>query len=300
MIKSVTVTNHLGDSLTIKLGDSAETGFLIKNIDGLGPVKASINTTDIVTGDGSYFNSARVDERNIVFTFILNDASTIEEARLLAYKMFPVKRNINLLLETDIRNVKIEGYVESNSPDIFSKQETVQVSVICPDPFFRSTEDSLVTFDGIESLFEFPFSNEGEEDEIVLGEIEQTKLRSILYKGDEDTGIVFSLHALGEVSQIAIYNVETRQAIKIDTDLLMRLTGQKISAGDDIIINTNKGSKSVTLIRAGENYNIFNCINRDADWLTLSQGINTFAYTAKSGTENLLMEMDYYLRYGGI
>ena len=300
MIKSVTVTNHLGDSLTIKLGDSAETGFLIKNIDGLGPVKASINTTDIVTGDGSYFNSARVDERNIVFTFILTDASTIEEARLLAYKMFPVKRNINLLFETDTRNVKIEGYVESNSPDIFSKQETVQVSVICPDPFFRSTEDSSVTFDGIESLFEFPFSNEGEEDEIVLGEIEQTKLRSILYKGDEDTGIVFSLHALGEVSQIAIYNVETRQAIKIDTDLLMRLTGQKISAGDDIIINTNKGSKSVTLIRAGEHYNIFNCINRDADWLTLSQGINTFAYTAKSGTENLLMEMDYYLRYGGI
>jgi hypothetical protein len=68
MIKSVTVTNYLGESIKMELGFPEKSGFLIQNIDGLGPGKATINLTQFATSDGSLFNSAKLNERNIVFT----------------------------------------------------------------------------------------------------------------------------------------------------------------------------------------------------------------------------------------
>ena len=69
MIKSVTVTNYLGESLLLELSNPWEVGIAITKIEGLGPVKASINSTEISSGDGARFNSARISTRNIVFTF---------------------------------------------------------------------------------------------------------------------------------------------------------------------------------------------------------------------------------------
>ena len=43
MIKSVTITNHLDESIKLDLFNPEESGFIIKNIEGLGPVKANIN-----------------------------------------------------------------------------------------------------------------------------------------------------------------------------------------------------------------------------------------------------------------
>ena len=72
MIRSVIVTNYLDDSLEINLARPEETGFLITNISGLGPCKATINMTDVATNDGSIYNSAKLNYRNIVMsiTFI--------------------------------------------------------------------------------------------------------------------------------------------------------------------------------------------------------------------------------------
>ena len=66
MIKSVTVVNYLGESIKIELTKPDVSGFVIKYITGLGPVKAEINNTEISTGDGAIYNSARLNSRNIV------------------------------------------------------------------------------------------------------------------------------------------------------------------------------------------------------------------------------------------
>ena len=67
MIYSFTITNYLGDTIKLTLREPALSGFLIKSVTGLGPVKANINTTEVATNDGSKFNSARLTQRNIVF-----------------------------------------------------------------------------------------------------------------------------------------------------------------------------------------------------------------------------------------
>ena len=70
MIKSIKVTNYLGETIEISMTNPELSGFAIKEIDGLGPVKADINITDITTYDGGLFNSSRLNEREIKLTLI--------------------------------------------------------------------------------------------------------------------------------------------------------------------------------------------------------------------------------------
>ena len=57
MIHSFAITNYLGDRIKLDLREPEVSGFLIKSVTGLGPVKATVNTTEVVTNDGSMFNS---------------------------------------------------------------------------------------------------------------------------------------------------------------------------------------------------------------------------------------------------
>ena len=67
MIKSVRIVNHLNESITLELARPEKSGFAILSIEGLGPSKATINSTEVSTMDGAIFNSSRVVARNIVF-----------------------------------------------------------------------------------------------------------------------------------------------------------------------------------------------------------------------------------------
>ena len=66
MIKSITVTNYLGDSIKLVLARPEESGFVVTSVTGLGSGKANINTTEIATTDGDLFNSARLQDRKSV------------------------------------------------------------------------------------------------------------------------------------------------------------------------------------------------------------------------------------------
>lgn len=307
MIKSITVTNYLGDSIKLELGKPEQSGFLIKSISGLGPSKANVNTTEVSTNDGSLFNSARLNQRNIVFEFIFVESinrESIEDIRQKSYKYFPIKKNVDLLIETDNRIVKTTGYVESNEPNIFSSQEGAQISIICPDPYFYSAgPDGNITtvFCGIESVFEFPFSNESlTQPLIVFGSIQNKTENVITYRGDAEIGITIQIHAIGKASNITLYNTGTRESMRIDTLKLESLTGSGIVAGDDIIINTQKGDKSVTLIREGKSINILNCLDKRTDWFRLAKGDNIFAFTAESGVTNLQLRINNKVIYEGV
>lgn len=304
MIKFITITNYLGDSIKIDLARPEESGFIVRFITGLGPGKANINTTEVSTNDGSLFNSSRLPSRNIVIGLNYLWKNSIEEARYLSYKYFPIKKKLTLLIETDKRKAEIEGYVESNDPNIFSKSEGSDISIICPNPFFYSAgKDGKKTtvFHGIEQMFEFPFSNESLlECLLEIGTIQNRTEKVVIYDGDSEIGITITIHAVGEASKIAIYNTGTREIMRIDTDKLSMFTGSGIIAGDDIIISTVKGSKSITLQREGKTTNILNCLERNPDWFQLAKGDNIFAYTAESGSSNLQFKIENQIAYEGV
>ena len=304
MIYSVTVTNYVGDRIKIDLGEPNKTGFLIYNIEGLGPGKANINTTEISTSDGSKFNSARLPQRNIIISIMFSDTvyhETIEQIRHKTYKYFPLKKEVELIFETEERSVKIKGVVESNEPTIFSSKEAAQISIICPDPYFYSVSGNNVTpFYTIEPLFQFPYSNESMEKVTEFSRIHFITEGVVEYEGDTDIGVLIYIHVLGPASNITITKTETREVMKINTDKIEDITGEPLQAKDDIIINTMKGQKNIVLVREGATYNILNCLDKNTDWFTLSKGENIFGFTAEENPTNLQFRIENLIIYEGV
>lgn len=304
MIKSVTVTNYIGESIKLDLTNPEESGFLVKSITGLGAGSATINMTEVATNDGAYFNSARLSSRNIVLSLIFLWKPTIEDVRQLSYKYFPIKKKVTLLFETDNRLAEIEGYVETNEPNIFSKQEGSDISIICPNPFFYSggpDGTNVTIFSGVAPMFEFPFSNESlSQDLLEMGSINNRTSQVVLYTGDSDIGVTMVIYALGPAENITIYNTATRQSMRINTNKIEQITGSGIVAGDEITICTLKEQKSISLVREGVAYNILNCLEKNTEWLSLVKGENVFAYEADYGADNLQFRVENRTIYEGL
>lgn len=304
MIKSVTITNHLDESIKLDLFNPEESGFIIKNIDGLGPVKANINFKELATNDGAIDNSARLSSRNIVMSLQFIESPTIEETRLKSYKYFPIKRNIKILIETDNRICETIGRVEANVPTIFSNAEGCQISILCPNPYFYSAGENganQTIFYGTDPLFEFPFSNESlTEDLIEFGSIENRTEGTIYYDGDAEIGITIRIHAVGEAEGLVIYNTRTREIMRIDDDKLKNLIGSGIQAGDEITITTSRGEKGIYMLRSGVTTNILNSLEKPIKWFQLLKGDNTFAYTASAGLTNLQFRIENKVIYEGV
>lgn len=229
MLKRVVITNHLGESMEYRI-DGVEvdnpSGLIITSIDGLGPVKANINMMDLATTDGQTFNSARLSGRNIVIKALFTHATSIEEARLLSYKYFPIKKKIKFHIETDNRIGETEGYVESNEPDIFSEESGCQISILCENPYFDGGKIGY-TFGDTIPLFKFAFGNESLDKKLIKlsEETEVTDERRIIYDGDADTGVEIE--------------------VSVPSDDLMdtfKVTGIEITGNDDkkIGIDTSK------------------------------------------------------------
>lgn len=301
MINKISITNHRSETVELDLRSPELSGFFIRGVDGLGPTKSTINTNESLSLDGSTFNSARKEQRNILFRLGFLENPTIEHMRQASYKYFPLKRRIKIVVETDNKIVQTWGYVESNEPDIFSKDESAAISVICPDPYFYSVVSGVVNFSGVTAQFEFPFSNESlTEKLIVFGDVSTEPQQNIFYFGEAEVGFRMYIHANGPVENITIYNLDSGDSMMIDTDILTSLTGEGLDDGDEIIISTLKGQKYVTLIRDGVEINILNALGPDSNWLSLNPGDNVFYYSASSGEINLQFRIEYDTLYEGI
>lgn len=305
MIKSITVTNYLGDKIKLELTRPELSGFAIESITGLGPAKADVNVNEVSSGDGSIFNSARLGKRNIVFNLVFVDTvngESIEDVRHKSYRYFPVKKRVLLQIETDNRISETEGYVEHNEPSIFSSRSGCQISIICPHPYLYSANKINTTvFSGMDPIFEFPFSNESlTENMLEIGSVVNKSEHLITYDGDAEIGVVITIKALGEVRHLMIYNTGTREVMHIDTDKLAAMTGSGIIAGDEITICTVKGDKSIVLFRDGKSISILNCLAKDADWFQLVKGDNVFAYTAEQGSSELRFKIENRVIYEGV
>lgn len=302
MIKSIKVTNPKGESLVLDLFHPEKSGLIVRSISGLGPPKANINSTDLATADGALYSSARASTRNIVFNLQFMFAPTIEDSRQLTYKYFPLKKLVKIEVETDNRSLETSGYVESNSPDIFSKEETTQISILCLNPFFYDPNPSVTQFATVTPAFEFPFSNESTTDDMIeFGTINLDTRSTIDYVGDVDTGVLITIHAMGTVSgTLTIYNVETQEKMAVDLAKLKTLIGKEYGSGDDILISTVSGDKYVQVLHDGKYTNAIAAIEKLADWFQVSVGKNIFNFTVTKGIENLTMSFSYRNAYGGI
>lgn len=237
------------------------------SVTGASPPSADINTASVVGMDGTIFNSARVNQRNIVLTVAVHEP--IESNRLNLYNFFRLKRIVTLRYKTQYRDVYITGYVESIEVKAWSKSQAAQISIICTQPFWVASEDTSVVFSEVIALFEFPFSIPSAGIEFSRRQV----IQSLIFNaGEIEVGGIIRFTAKADgVKNPVFFNQTTNKYFGVD------ITMQN---GDIIVINTKYGEKSVSLIRSGTKTSILNDRKSGSTWLTFVPGRNFVSFDA--------------------
>lgn len=262
--------------------------YYVIGIDGLAYPSTTINTSTGGTVDGAFFNSSRVDMRNLVIRIVIN--GDIEANRQQLYRVFNLKKPCTVYFRNKNRDVKIEGYVETLECDLFSMREQAQVSILCPRPFFEDMNVIEEEMSNVLSGFEFPFSI-GVGNPIPISEIVDYPLAVVNNRGDAEAGFIMQVEFSNYVSGFKISNVTTQQ--------YMQFT-YMFNDGDEVTIDTRPGKMKCELLRAGEATNLLPWLTTTSTWLKLDYGDNEFTYTVDSHEDAVKVRFYATPLYGGV
>lgn len=277
------IENRFGDVLEL----THNKNYIVTGVEGLNPPKAKINLSDVAGMDGALFNSAKAETRNLVLTVL--PQAPVEENRLTLYRFAQIAQWCKIYYSNGSLDVQIEGYVETVNGSLFSKTQSLQISIICPQPYFEGLREIRNDISSLISAFEFPFAIE--KDGIEFSYINHDILSTVVNVGDVPTGIIVEITARGEVVNPTIYDNLTGGSIGLNITLANR---------DKIVINTNSGSRSVKLIRGNGETNIMNLMKPNPNWFTLLPGENIFSYEADSGVDLMSIVFRHRTKFGGV
>lgn len=291
MIYTIIATNAKGDSVELDLANPWAGGIAVTGASGLGPADGTINTVNFATSDGALFNSSRIKSRDIELNLKFL-GSDIEAVRHHLLRYFRVKHPITLDFITDYRHTYITGHVEKNEINIFSKEEGADITIVCPNPFFRLRDPAKgknsVRFTTSTPSFEFEFQDPNTDSPtLIFGEMTSTGETVVVYEGDADASTVVDIQFLGPATGVKLYNTTTQTRINIDTNEIARLLGSTIRAGDRLSISSGVGDKYVRAYRDGKLYNALSALDKDSDWIFLTPGDNLITVRADTGIDNV-------------
>lgn len=281
-----------------------ETNYQVLSITGLNPPNAQINTSTIAGLDGAKFNSSKLQSRNIVITLKIN--GDIEANRINLYKYFATKEWCKFYYENEHRNVYIDCYVETFECDFFTNNEIAQISLICPNPYFKAMEEIIDDISKVLAAFEFPFAHGSKgatnpsvpkdsstDDAVPFSVIDVLRVTNVYNNSESETGVIIEIDIMGVVNSIQIKDTRTGNTFNLEYNFI---------ENDRVIIDTNKGQKSVSLLRNGITSNLFTAVKKGSTFFQLSIGDNFFSYIADNGEsdDSIYVVFKYYDTYRGV
>ena len=262
--------------------------YMTSKVEGLNPPPGTISTSSYAGMDGSYLNNAFIEKRNVVISFEMRGVG-VEARRHQLYKVVKPSRYIKVYYKTAGIDVFTEGYVETCEVNNFEMLTTGQISILCPDIYWYSTESVMAYYSQITGAFTFPFPTESNPEPFVLGKYNSKNMMEIINDGDE-TGFTLEMEAIADARSPTLYNADTDEYLQISGDIL---------TGDIITVTTKTGHKTVTLDRGGVKTNIINRLVSGSTWLTLREGKNRF-YLRGTGLQNLKVKIIHTNAYLGV
>lgn len=264
--------------------------YQVLSVTGLNPPNAQINTSKIAGMDGAKFNSSKLEERNIVITLKIN--GDIETNRINLYRYFNTKQWCKIYYKNESRDVYIEGYVETCESNLFVNNEQMQISIICPNPYFKGLEEIVDDISKTIAAFEFPFAIDIN-NPIEFSTIDTSKITRVDNNSESETGVIIEIDVLDSCNKIQLNNISTGEIFTLKYAFL---------EGDKITIDTNKGSKSVSLIRNATKINLFGALVKNSTFFQLNIGDNYFSYLIDNGTNEDAVHIvfKHYTLYGGV
>lgn len=291
MLTNVEVYSSLSSApdLPLQLGGREDVDLIhIRDISGLGPVKADINTTQYGSGDGGFYTGGNINTRNIVFKLGFNPdwtVHTVATLRQLVYGYFMSKQPVRLrFFRDDGPAVEIEGYCESNEPNIFSKDPEMEVSVICPNPDFIAVAQSIVGGTANEDPDEVEFT--------LLGNVETSGRVVITTTTTEEPPVTDP-----DPDYDGTFTLEHKTlAAGADTFVVTGSTAE----GLQLIIDSARGNKIAENLIGTEHINLLNTMTVGSVWLALKPGTNKFRVLLDEGAPDKAWTLTYFERFGGL
>lgn len=249
--------------------------FEVRNIDGLGAVKADVNTTQMGSINKETFTGSSSGKRNIVLTLGLDpdwDDWTVSRLRRLLDRYFMPHFQTRLVFESmEFSPVEIFGYIESNEPNMFTKDPEQQVSIICPDPDFKSVD--LMVMEGYTS----------------------GDAVDIEYEGNIATG--FNLR----VNKVAATTDPTWVNVLVGDPTIAKFRVDEGATDTQYLeINTVPGEKYVdTVVVPGDVHtNRLDALTEDSKWPLLGPGTTRFEVNSSGGDQ--FWYLTYYNKFGSL
>lgn len=266
------VTGAVANEIVIDLRDP-NSEYILQNINGLGPIKADVTSVDLVSESGSRVLGSRIGSRNIVFSLAFNpnwsSGSSVTELRRNLYSVFTPEFEVDFLIRDDVLGLmETEAIIETHDPDIFTRDPSVQISLLCHKPSFRLSGGGLTTHEP------------GRYDRF-----------SMTYEGTHTVG--FAMEA----------TISTNMT---DTPLIFAkpMMGGYVSVtsdwqvGDILRIQTMPGMKMVRRHRGGDFIPLLSRMGANMTDLKLLPGNNTFTFNRDSDISHL--KIMYTQEYGGL
>lgn len=285
----LTVEVLLGEaSLVIPVANAAEDApYVVRNIEGLGPVDADVNSKAYGTIDGEFVSGTRQNKRNIVLTLGFNDISA--DLPLLYTWLMPKNGALLRFTFNNRAPVTIEGVVESMNPNHFSQDPEAQISIICPQPNFIG------------------------EAQTVTGPVETTAfsgVHEVNYNGNRDASVQIDFPVGGTGWS---GNLEIRHSHSVvPGQRRFAVEGIIVPAARKILYGTYPGKKHIrydTQIGAFDMHefeydptNLLYAMTDDSVWITLWPGMNYISVLTSEGDPppSRTWTIRYLEQFGGV
>ncbi|WMJ81977.1 phage tail family protein [Clostridium sp. MB40-C1] len=279
--------NELGQQIEFSIWSP----FFLQNIDGISGLKNIIYSNKGMGQDGSTYTGSTFDNRNIVVQGVIQENKEINREKLLSI--------INPTLKSKLfyTDGSIEKYVEcivEVAPVITKDNKPkFQISLLCNNPYWKDYTDTKINIALWKGDFHFPLimpQGKG----IIMGHREPSLIVNVNNTGQVKTGMIIEFYARGTLSNPSLFNVNTREFIKINKGMV---------AGEKFIINTNEGKKKILQRLNGVEKDIINYLDIDGGgytFLQLDAGDNLFRYNADSNLDNLEVSIYFSPQYLGV
>ena len=282
-------TNKYKDSIVI---DSKPSSLRLYDLEGRSGLANDISSIKTTYTDGIIINSTSLGQRDLVITgkIISNNKNEVENLKRKLIRTLTVKDKGTLYFKnSDTSQEYCIDVIVSNAP-VFNNESfniiDFIIELIAPSPYWRSQSEARLEIAQTKGNFRFPLNLP-----TIKGKKESSLFVNFNNIGDVDSGMRIEFYAKEEVLNPSLFDVSTRQFIKIN----------KLMAKDErIVINTNHGEKNIISIVGGVETKILQYLDFESSFLQLSRGDNLLRYGADSGVEFLVCDLYYSPKYLGV
>jgi hypothetical protein len=255
----------------------------IRDIQGLGPVKADVSSTALATARGEHYQGSSVGKRNIMLTLGLNPDWAVQDMAVLRqqlYSYFIPQQWCKLrFFSSHLPVVEIEGICEDVQPNIFSQDPELEISILSHKPDFVDADPTLM--DGVLSdvLTQLPFT----------------------YTGQVSTGFELTVKATApRPNYTGGFNfILQSPSIPQTFELLTPVT---VDATQYLKLTTIQGRRRIQNIRVADGVatNLMNKMAVGSVWPEILPGANELTIGVNAGLTGQKFQFAYFNRYAGL